>query len=76
MAVMATSARREGHTVMSPGHRDVTERSPHEVLADETTAMIQEATAMIGEVSKLLQIRRWELREEPFAGLCSPPGRS
>ena len=60
---------------MSPGHRDVTERSPHEVLADETTAMIEEATAMIGEVCKVLQVRRWEVREEPLAGFRSPPGR-
>jgi hypothetical protein len=60
---------------MSPGHKNPAERSPHEVLADETTAMIQEASAMIGEVSKVLQVRRWEMREEPFAGFRSPPGR-
>ena len=60
---------------MSPGHNDETERRRHEVLADETAAMIQEATAMIGEVSKVLQIRRWEMRDEPFAGFRSPPGR-
>ena len=53
----------------------MTERSPHEVLADETTAMIAEATAMIGEVCKVLQVRRWEVREEPLAGFRSPPGR-
>ncbi len=59
---------------MSQGSKNHTEHGPHEVLAD-TTAMIEEATAMIGEVSKVLQTKRWEVRDEPFAGFRSPPGR-
>jgi hypothetical protein len=60
---------------MNQGRKSPTERGPHEVLPDETTTMIEEATAMIGEVSKVLQTKRWEVRDEPFAGFRSPPGR-
>ncbi len=59
----------------SPGSKNMAEHSPREMLEKETAAMIEETTTMIGEVSKVLQVRRWEVREEPFAGFRSPPGR-
>jgi hypothetical protein len=51
------------------------ERSVAEQHAQETAEMVQETKAMIGDVSKVLQTRRWETRTEPFTSFNSPEGR-
>ncbi|MDO8616315.1 MAG: hypothetical protein Q7T33_11375 [Dehalococcoidia bacterium] len=51
------------------------ERRLHEEPAQETADMVQKTNAMLGEVSKVLQVQRWTVQREPFAGFRSPPGR-
>ena len=60
----------------SPGKNVATkERILPEELAHETAEMVEETVAMIGEVSKVLQVQRWTAQQEPFTGFRSPPGR-
>ncbi len=53
----------------SQGQRDTTEEVQR--LEDR----MQEPVDTIGEFSRLLQSRRWEVQEAPFRGFGSPPGR-
>ena len=58
-----------------PGFKAFSQRTKQDKLTQETSVMIQEATAMLSEASAVLQVRRWQVQEEPFKGFDSPPGR-
>lgn len=52
-----------------PGQKETTKQW------DQQQEQPSETTAMAGELSRLLQVKRWEVQQEPFRGFGSPPGR-
>jgi hypothetical protein len=56
-------------TVTGPGQKDTHEQW------DRQDEQKQESSATISQSFKALQVRRWEVRQEPFDGFKSPPGR-
>lgn len=56
-------------TVTGPGQKD-----SHETW-DRQDEPKQESSASIIQSFKALQVKRWDVRHEPFQGFNSPPGR-
>jgi len=54
--------------VTSQGQRDSKDR-------DQFEDMARESVDVSSEMSRLLESRRWDVREGPFRGFDSPPGR-
>jgi hypothetical protein len=58
----------EEKTVTSPGQKDTTKEWDR---MDES----HDSAEVVGEVFKVLQVKRWEAQDGPFRGFGSPPGR-
>jgi len=43
--------------------------------ASPQTDKAGELDGLLGELSKTLKVKRWEVKEEPFRGFGSPPGK-
>jgi hypothetical protein len=69
MAKQQGSLLNRRQTVTGPGQKD-----NHEPW-DRQDEQKQESSANLSQSFKALQVRRWEVREEPFQGFDSPPGR-
>lgn len=54
----------------SPGQKDTTKE-----WGNQDHMVSTAAADGAGEVTKVLQVKRWQLQDEPFRGFNSPPGR-
>jgi hypothetical protein len=70
--VQATKWGKGDEAVTSQGERDIADTDRDEGQASDAPSERKDVSP---EMSKLLNARRWETRQEPFRGFGSPPGR-